>query len=115
MNAPVLLIAFHRQNPGAIRKLKVEDTDCGQRTLSLDQGECTKSQRTQPQTIKCPQMHIRSARVADERASMSGECTPVNPSPSPSQSPWNNDGTLLPLCQVIDNLILSARQQRCHL
>ena len=60
-------------------------------------------------------MHIRAARIADERASMSGECIPANPSPSPSQSSQNNDGTPLPLCQAIENLIQSARQQRCRL
>ena len=115
VNAPMLLTAFHGQNPGAIRKLEMEGADCSQRTLSLDQGECTRTQRTQPQIIKCQLMHIRSARIADEGASMSGKHPPVNPSTSPSQSPRNNNRTPLTLRQAIDNLILSARQQRCHL
>ena len=90
----------------------MESADYGQRTLSLDPGECTKGQRTQPQTIKCPPMHIRSARIANEGVSISGEHTPVNPSLPLSQSPRNNSGTPLSLHQAINNLILSARQQR---
>jgi len=46
VNVPVLLTAFYKQNPGAIRKLEMEGADYGQRTLSLDRG-------TQPQTTKC--------------------------------------------------------------
>jgi len=112
VNVPVLLTAFYGQNPGAIRKLEMGGADCGQGTLSLDQGECTKNQRTQPQTIKHPPMHIRSARIVNEGVSMSGERTPANPSSSPFQPPRNNNGTPLSLRQAIDNLILSARQQR---
>ena len=59
-------------------------------------------------------MHIRSARIANEEASMSGECTPVNPSSS-SQSTQRSHRTLLTLSQVIDNLVQSARQQRTQL
>jgi len=115
INAPMLLTAFYGRNPGAIRKTEMESTDCGQRTLSLDPGECSQARKTLPQTSKRLPMHIRSARIVNEGPSMSGECTPANPSPSSSQSIQRDHKEPLTLTQAINNLIQGARQQRCHL
>jgi len=115
INAPVLLTAFYRQNPGAIRKTEMGKVDCAQRTSSSDLGECTQAKETQPQTSKHPLMHIRSARIASEEINMSSGRTPINPSPSSFQSTQHDHRTLLTLSQAIDNLVRSARQQRAQL
>src|SRR6266850_4551739 len=93
----------------------MENTDCGQRTLSSDPEEHTQARKTLPQTSKHPLMHIRTARIANEGINMSGGCTPVNPSSPPSQPSQDNNRTPLSLHQVIDNLIQSAREQRHQL
>jgi len=110
INAPVLLAAYYGRNPGAIRKTELGRTDCVRRTSSSDLGERTKTKKTQPRTG----MHIRSARIANEEASMSGERTPANPSSS-SQSTQRDHRTPLSLTQAIDNLVRCARQQRAQL
>jgi len=115
VNAPVLLTAFYGQNPGAIRKLEKENTDCGQRTLSLDQRECTRRPGTQPRTIKPPLTYIRSARTVNKGPNMSGGHTPANPSPSSSQSTQGDHRAPLTLSQAVNNLVQSARQQRRRL
>src|SRR6267142_2275134 len=93
----------------------MENTDCGQRTLSSDPGERTQARKTLPQTSKPPLMYIRSARTTNEGPSMSGERIPANPSSSFSQSIQSDDKEPLTLTQAIDNLIQSARQRRRHL
>jgi len=115
INAPMLLTTFYGRNPGAIRKTEMESTDCGQRMLSLGPEEHTQARKTLPQTSKCPPMLIRSARIANEGPSMSGECTPANPSPSSSQSIQRDHEEPLTFTQAIDNLIQGARQRRHHL
>src|SRR6266850_8262233 len=90
----------------------MERADCGQRMLSSDLKERTQVKETQPQTSKRSPMHIRSARIASEEINMSSGCTPIDPSPSSSQSTQCDHRTLLTLSQAIDNLVRSARQQR---
>ena len=112
VNAPVLLTAFYGQNPGAIRKLEMGSLDCSQGTLPLDHKERTRSLRTQPMSIERSQVYIRSARIANERTSMSDDRTPANPTTPPPQSPQNNNETPLTLHQAIESLIQSHR--RCQ-
>src|SRR6267142_674864 len=68
-----------------------------------------------PQTSKHPLMYIRSARTMNKGSSMSGGCTPVNPSPSSSQSIQCDHEESLTLTQAINNLIQGARQRRHRL
>src|SRR6266850_2608112 len=89
----------------------MEKADCGQRTLSLDLGERTRTRKTQPWIS----MHIRSARIANEGVNMSSERTPANPSSSSSQSTQRDPRIELPLNQAIDNLVRSVRWQRDQL
>src|SRR5882672_7872473 len=111
IKAPVLLNAFYGRNPGAIRKIKTERADCGQRTLSLDPGERTQTKETQPWTS----MHIRSAKIANEEVNMSGGHTPPNPTSPSSSSAWHTRETPLTLSQAINQLVDSARRQRAQL
>src|SRR5882672_9920837 len=111
INAPVLLAAYYGQNPGAIRKMKKGRIDCTQRTLSSDLGERIRAMKPQPRTG----MLIRSARIANEEASMSDERTPANP-PSPSStSTQRTRETPLTLSQAVNQLVDSARRQRAQL
>src|SRR6266850_2170542 len=111
INAPVLLNAFYGRNPGAIRKMEMERADCGQRTLSLDPGERTRTKKTQPWTS----MHIRSTKIANEEDDMSGGHTPPNPTSPSSSSTQHNREAPLTLSQAIKQLVHSARQQRAQL
>jgi len=91
VNAPVLLTAFYGRNPAAVRKLEMGSPDCGQGTSSLKTEERAKKLRTQPRFIGHPQMNIRSARIANEETSMSGDHTPANPSIPPPHSSQNDE------------------------
>ena len=93
----------------------MESTDCVQGTTSLEQGEHDETQRTPPHTNKHPPMLIRSARIANQEPSMSGDGTPDHTSPSSPPHAQNNKRPVVPLSHAISDLIQSSRQQRLHL
>jgi hypothetical protein len=63
VNAPVLLTAFHGNNPEAIRAIKNEKKDCAQGMWSYETEECTTSAKPQPHTAGCKVVYLRSAET----------------------------------------------------
>jgi hypothetical protein len=86
VNAPVLLTAFHGNNPGAIRMIKKEKKDCTQSTLSYETEEHTKTLEPQPRTAGCRVMYLRSTRTRTKGPEMMAEKEKNPPSPSHSSS-----------------------------
>jgi hypothetical protein len=99
VSAPVLLTAFHGNNPGAIRVIKKEKKDCAQGTWSYEMEECTKTLKPQPHTTGRRVMYLRSTEMGLTRpvAMAAPEQNPPSPSCSSSQQTERSSTiTLLP-------------------
>ena len=84
MTAPTLLIAFHGNNPGAIRAIKKEKEDHALRMLSYETEEHTKTLKPQPYTTSCRVMYLRSTRTGTKGPETMAEQEQNPPSPSHS-------------------------------
>jgi Chromo (CHRromatin Organisation MOdifier) domain len=63
VNVPELLVAFHGNNPEAIRMIKKEKEDCAQGTWSYETEERTTSTKPQPHTGGRKVMYLRSTET----------------------------------------------------
>jgi Chromo (CHRromatin Organisation MOdifier) domain len=86
VNVPELLVAFHGNNPGAIRMIKKEKEDCAQGTWSYETEECTTSAKPQPHTEGCKVMYLRSAEMRSKGPAAMMEPGQLPPSHSRTSS-----------------------------
>jgi hypothetical protein len=86
VNAPELLIAFHSNNPGAIRRIKKEKEDCAQGMCSYETEEHTTSAKPQPHTGGCKVMYLRSAETGSKESAAMTEPGQTPPSYSHTSS-----------------------------
>jgi hypothetical protein len=63
VTTPVLLTAFHGNNPGAIRAIKKEKDDCTLGMWSYETEEHTKTLKSQPHTSGRRVMYLRSTET----------------------------------------------------
>jgi hypothetical protein len=99
VNAPVLLTAFHSNNPGAIRMIKEEKKDCIQGTWSYELEECTRGTKPQPHMANSKVMYLKSVemKLKGSAAMAEPEQNPSSPSCTFSrQTERSSTVTLLP-------------------